>query len=94
MRHGTNVNPRQPTSVLVTGAAFGWTRNPLYVGVIIAQIGLALMFAMDWLALLIIPSCILLHFAVVVREEQYLEHKFGDEYRRYKSRVARYALLF
>jgi protein-S-isoprenylcysteine O-methyltransferase Ste14 len=94
MRHETNVSPLQPTSVLVTDAAFRWTRNPLYVGVIIAQFGIALLFAIDWLALLIIPSCFLLHFAVVVREEHYLEHKFGDEYLRYKARVPRYAFAF
>jgi protein-S-isoprenylcysteine O-methyltransferase Ste14 len=40
--------------------------------------------------ILILPACILLHFAVVVREEHYLEQKFGDAYRRYKARVPRY----
>jgi protein-S-isoprenylcysteine O-methyltransferase Ste14 len=44
------------------------------------------------LLLLIIPSCVILHFAVVRREEQYLERKFGDAYRRYKERVPRYLL--
>jgi protein-S-isoprenylcysteine O-methyltransferase Ste14 len=33
-----------------------------------------------------------LHFAVVTREERYLERKFGDAYRRYKERVPRYLL--
>jgi protein-S-isoprenylcysteine O-methyltransferase Ste14 len=40
--------------------------------------------------LVIIPGCIFLHFAVVKREERYLEQKFGDVYRRYKARVPRY----
>ena len=40
--------------------------------------------------LLIVPSCVLLHFAVVRREERYLEQKFGDAYRHYKARVPRY----
>ena len=31
-----------------------------------------------------------LHFAVVKREERYLEQKFGDAYRQYKARVPRY----
>jgi protein-S-isoprenylcysteine O-methyltransferase Ste14 len=33
-----------------------------------------------------------LHFAVVTREERYLEGKFGDAYRLYKERVPRYLL--
>ncbi len=92
MRHGTNVNPLQPTTALVTEGAFRWTRNPLYVGVLIAMCGIAAVCALDWLLLMIIPSVAVLHVAVIVREERYLEQKFGEEYRRYKSRVPRYAL--
>jgi protein-S-isoprenylcysteine O-methyltransferase Ste14 len=40
--------------------------------------------------ILIFPACVILHFAVVVREERYLEQKFGDAYRHYKARVPRY----
>jgi len=89
-RHGTNVNPLQPTTQLVTGGVFGHTRNPLYVGVSVALCGIALIFDLDWVLLLILPSCVLLHFAVVRREETYLERKFGDAYRHYRARVPRY----
>jgi protein-S-isoprenylcysteine O-methyltransferase Ste14 len=90
MKHGTNVNPSQPTTTLVTDGIFGHTRNPLYVGVSVALCGIALIFELDWIFLLIIPSCMLLHFAVVRREERYLEQKFGDIYRHYRARVPRY----
>jgi protein-S-isoprenylcysteine O-methyltransferase Ste14 len=90
MKHGTNVNPSQPTTQLVTDGVFGLTRNPLYVGVSMALCGLALVFDLDWILLLILPSCLVLHFAVVRREERYLEAKFGDLYRNYKARVPRY----
>src|ERR1700710_1613019 len=90
IRHGTNVSPSQPTTQLVTDGVFGHTRNPLYVGGSIALCGLALIFDLDWILLLIVPSCVLLHFAVVRREERYLERKFGDAYRHYKARVPRY----
>jgi protein-S-isoprenylcysteine O-methyltransferase Ste14 len=90
MRRGTNVNPLRPATALVTEGVFGWTRNPMYVGVSFAVIGIALVFAVDWLLLLFVASLVLLHYGVVLREEQYLEHKFGDGYRCYKSDVARY----
>lgn len=90
IRHGTNVSPSQPTTRLVTDGVFGHTRNPLYVGGSVALCGLALIFDLDWILLLIVPSCVLLHFAVVRREERYLEQKFGDAYRQYKMRVPRY----
>jgi len=77
---------------LVETSRLRTTRNPLYVGVSAALCGIALIFALDWLLLLIIPSCVILHFAVVRREELYLERKFGEAYRRYKARVPRYLL--
>jgi protein-S-isoprenylcysteine O-methyltransferase Ste14 len=94
IRHGTNVNPRQPSTALVTEGIFERTRNPLYVGIIIAQYAVAIIFALDWLLLLIVPGWVILHFAVVRHEESYLEQKFGDAYRRYKARVPRYLLGF
>ena len=60
------------------------------VGVSFAVIGIVLVFAFDWLLLLFVAGLVLLHYGVVLREEQYLEHKFGDGYRCYKSDVARY----
>lgn len=89
-RHGTNVNPSQPTTALVTDGVFQQTRNPLYVGVLAALCGIALIFALDWLLVLIVPSWVFLHFAVVRPEERYLERKFGEAYRRYKAGVPRY----
>ena len=90
VRLGTNVSPLQPTTALATDGIFGWTRNPLYSGGTLMMLGIAIAFALDWLLLLIIPSLLILHFGVVRREEEYLEGKFGDRYRSYKSNVARY----
>jgi len=92
MRLGTNVSPLRPTTALATAGIFGWTRNPLYSGGVLAVLGVALVFTLDWLVLLILPSLLILHFGVVRREEQYLEEKFGDRYRMYKLHVPRYGL--
>jgi protein-S-isoprenylcysteine O-methyltransferase Ste14 len=94
MRLGTNVSPLRSTTALATEGIFGWTRNPLYSGGVLAVLGIALVFALDWLVLLILPSLVILHFGVVRREERYLEQKFGDRYRLYKLHVSRYGLGF
>lgn len=90
VRLGTNVSPLQPTTALATDGIYKRTRNPLYCGGTLVMVGIAFVFALDWLFLLIVPSMVVLHFGVVMREEQYLERKFGDLYREYKVQVPRY----
>jgi protein-S-isoprenylcysteine O-methyltransferase Ste14 len=89
-RHHTNVLPSRPALELVENGVFRWTRNPMYVGGSIALLACALLFALDWLPLLAIVSFVALHFAIIRREEAYLERAFGARYLQYKARTPRY----
>jgi protein-S-isoprenylcysteine O-methyltransferase Ste14 len=93
-RIGTNARPSQPTLALATTGMFTWTRNPMYVGGSFALLGIAIGFALDWVILLLALSLPLVHYGVILREEHYLERKFGDEYRRYQAKVPRYLWRF
>jgi protein-S-isoprenylcysteine O-methyltransferase Ste14 len=93
-RIGTNVRPSQPTLALATKGVFTWTRNPMYVGGSLALFGIGIGFALDWVILLLVVSLPLVHYGIILREERYLERKFGDEYRRYKTNVPRYRWRF
>ena len=89
-RAGTNVNPFQPTTALVTTGPFRFSRNPLYVGLTLAYLGGALLTNSVWVLALLVPVLLVMHYGVVHREERYLEAKFGDAYRAYRARVRRY----
>ena len=89
-RIGTNARPSKPTMALASSGMFTWTRNPMYVGGSLALLGIAIGFALDWVILLLVASLPLVHYGIILREERYLERKFGDEYRRYKTKVPRY----
>ena len=89
-RIGTNVRPSEPTLALATDGMFRWTRNPMYVGGSLALLGVGIGFALDWVILLLMVSLPLVHHGIILREERYLERKFGDDYRRYKTNVPRY----
>jgi protein-S-isoprenylcysteine O-methyltransferase Ste14 len=90
MRGGTNVDPRKPTTAIVTGGPFRFTRNPLYVGVMSLLVGITLLVGTWWGIIVLVPAFLILHYGVVLREEAYLERKFGDSYRSYKAAVRRY----
>jgi protein-S-isoprenylcysteine O-methyltransferase Ste14 len=87
---GTNVPPWKPTLALATGGIYKWLRNPMYVGVGLMVAGIGIAIGSDWTLILIVPAAWLFHQGVVLREERYLEAKFGDDYRRYKASVPRY----
>ncbi|SFO66782.1 Protein-S-isoprenylcysteine O-methyltransferase Ste14 [Mesorhizobium sp. NFR06] len=90
LRGGTNVNPTLPTTTIITGGPFGFTRNPLYLGLIGLLLGIGLMFDSWWAVVALIATFPILHYGVVMREEAYLERKFGEPYRSYKASVRRY----
>jgi len=89
-RAGTNVNPYQPATCLVTEGPFRFSRNPMYLGMTMLFAGGILMLRNGWLLILLPLLMILMHVAVVLREERYLGKKFGEEYAAYCSRVRRY----
>lgn len=82
-------NARTPTT-LVEGGPFRFTRNPMYVFGSIWYAGLALLLVEPWSLALLSAVIVVTHYGVVLREEAYLERRFGDAYRRYKARVPRY----
>jgi protein-S-isoprenylcysteine O-methyltransferase Ste14 len=91
---GTDPEPWKPSAQLVTGGIFRFLRNPIYVGGWIVMAGLGIALASDWMLVMLILSLPLKHFGVVLREERYLERRFGDEYRAYKQAVSRYGWPF
>jgi protein-S-isoprenylcysteine O-methyltransferase Ste14 len=89
-RAGTNVRPDRPSTALVESGPFRHSRNPLYVSVNLLCVAIAVLANVGWLFLLLIPMDLVLHFGVVLREERYLDAKFGEPYRAYRRRVRRY----
>jgi len=87
---GTRPEPWQPTTTIVTGGVYRVTRNPMYVGMALACAALALAFGSP-LALASLPAAVLvIHRGVILREERYLERKFGGAYLAYKASVRRW----
>jgi protein-S-isoprenylcysteine O-methyltransferase Ste14 len=90
-RAGTSVIPFKPTTALVTsGWPYGYTRNPMYVGMAFLYAGFAFGFGVIW-AFAVLPFVLIaIDRLVIAREEPYLERKFDAAYLEYKGRVRRW----
>jgi protein-S-isoprenylcysteine O-methyltransferase Ste14 len=64
----------------------------MYAGLMVMVGGFGIAFASDWTLVLLVPMALVLRNGVVLREERYLEAKFGEDYRRYKASVRRWGI--
>lgn len=87
---GTNANPSLPATRLVATGPFGFSRNPMYVARTLLYLGLGLMVNALATLVALVPLLFVMHYGVIKPEERYLEAKFGDAYRLYRTRVRRW----
>jgi protein-S-isoprenylcysteine O-methyltransferase Ste14 len=88
-RAGTRIETNKPTTIVSNGP-YGFTRNPIYLGMFLGQSGLAVGFNSLWLLATLVPFYLVIRYGVIAREESYLERKFSNVYLDYKSRVRRW----
>ena len=74
----------------MTDGIYRFSRNPMYVSLAVVYLGIACWVNSLWVLLLVVPVLVVVDQGIIKREEQYLKHKFGDEYLRYKSEVRRW----
>jgi protein-S-isoprenylcysteine O-methyltransferase Ste14 len=89
---GTTVSPLDPSkaSYLVTDGVFRFSRNPMYLGLLLLLIGWAVWLgsAAPWL----VPPLFVIVLTVgqIFPEERALHERFGEQYVLYQRRVARW----
>lgn len=89
-KHGTNLNVHRPTTTIITDGPYRYSRNPAYLALTLLYVGVSILLASFWALVLVVPAVLTLTYGVIVREERYLDRKFGDDYRRYKASVRRW----
>lgn len=89
-RAGTPVVPFERSTALVTSGSYRFTRNPMYLGMVLLLSGVAALLGTlsPWLVIPFFAAIIQTNF--VRGEERFLEEIFGDSYRAYQTRVRRW----
>ncbi len=82
--------PRDPTKVLVTSGLYRFSRNPMYIGVLLLILGQAILLGHG--AILYYAYTVFWRFqnSVVSRQEPDLLERFGATYEQYCKRVPRW----
>lgn len=89
-RRNTTIKPGQKSSTLVTEGPFRFSRNPIYLGMVIFLAGFAIYLGSltPWV---VVPVFGLMIQAVFIRmEEGMLQEEFSEAYGEYRRRVRRW----
>ena len=89
-RAETNIHPGKPALRVVLGGPFRFSRNPMYLGMILFVAGLGIAVSTLWGLIAAFFLWAILHWGVVRREEIYLKAKFGDDYNSLLDRTRRW----
>lgn len=88
--HETPFDPYKKTVQLIQDGPFRFSRNPLYLALMLLFAGFTFLVASVWMVLLMAVFFMLLVYGVIRPEERYLKEKFGEDYLRYKKSVRRW----
>lgn len=89
-KRGTTIKPFEEASALVAEGPFRFSRNPMYLSMVLILAGIALLLG-TVTPLLVIPVFFwLITVRFIVKEEAALEAQFGEQYLEYKKKVRRW----
>jgi protein-S-isoprenylcysteine O-methyltransferase Ste14 len=91
-RVSTTVNPTAPfkASTLVTSEIYGYTRNPMYLGMAMVMLAWVCLLSSWWNLIIVMLFIGFINQFQIKPEERILSAKFGQQYSNYCQRVRRW----
>ena len=84
------LSPADPTKKLVTKGLYRYSRNPMYLGVLLVLLGEMIFMRSFMLGAYLFLVTVLFLLYVVYFEERRLQKSFGEDYITYKKKVKRW----
>ena len=73
-------NPTSSSTQIFYDGIYRYTRNPMYLGLILFQIGLGMILSMTHITFFAFLTYLVYRYGVIEKEEVYLSRKFGEPY--------------
>ncbi len=89
-KHAQKSSPGHAPDMLITEGVFKYSRNPIYVGMVVIVVGFGVLFDSWWLVGSSLLAAVLMHFILIKPEEKFLEETFKEEFSNYKKKVRRW----
>ena len=90
IKNTTPFDTTKSTTKIVTDGVYRFSRNPLYLSLLLLLFGISVLTCSLWLFFTVPILYILFLFKAVKPEEKYLSQKFGKEYLEYLAKVRRW----
>ena len=84
------LHPRSISTQIFKDGPFQFSRNPIYLAMFVLLIGFGLTLNSFWFLYSGLVVAIMIHYGVIIPEENYLEKEFGKDYLEYKKSVRRW----
>ena len=88
--YAENPVPSSSSERLIKTGVFAYTRNPIYLSLVLFHLSMFLVFENVMYLLSAVGQTIWIHNYIIKFEEEYLLGKFKDEYQRYMNAVSRW----
>ena len=86
----TTVKPFEESNALIQDGVFRWSRNPMYLGFVAILLGISVILRSLSPYFAVVVFVVLIDLMFIRVEEQMLEEKFGDGWKRYRSGVRKW----
>jgi len=86
----TTTDPTQTSAKLVTWGPYKFSRNPMYLGLFLAFMGVDMILTFVWSLVLLIFVLYYVNWIVIPIEENQLQKTFGETYVQYCMKVRRW----
>lgn len=87
---GEGLRPGTPSNHLFTKGPYRYSRNPIYLAMMLFGAGFGVATSNVWIILTTALAGLAMHYFVILREEDYLGERFGEEYAAYRLHVRRW----